>query len=174
MTTQNPIAAAIAPQRDGAVEFAKAQAREFLNEFVAQFPVGGNMEELNPYPKASYSKSYAEAAERYYLAQRVISYDRGAYSPGARREIYGVNQSGIDRLVEEAGMDAGFSFDKFVAKLVSKVGECDSAEVVGNLWQHSVLTVVKGEQVERWQTQQIVNYSCKGKAFNQWPTRKIK
>ena len=62
----------------------------------------------------------------------------------------------------------------YVAKLTEKVGACDAAAVTGELWQESLLVVRKGETVERWKTQQILNFSVYGKAFNQWPTRKVK
>lgn len=65
------------------------------------------------------------------------------------------------------------SYDAFVAKLVGKVGEVESAEIDGNhVWGRSTLTVRKAAgKVERWKTQMIVNVSSLGKVFNQWPTR---
>lgn len=171
----NPIYAAIAPQRADSIEQAVNFTREQLQAFAARFPVGGDFKALAPAPssfKDSRTQYRTKQAFRG-LASRVVLVKNGPW-PEYTETVLGVNEEGIERLVAEAAEEAAASFDAYVAKLTLKVGACDKAEVLGALWQASVLTVTKGEQVERWSTQQIINFSVYGKAFNQWPTRLAK
>lgn len=171
----NPIYAAIAPQKDAAVAHAMEFTRERLVEWVKQFPAGGDLKELAPRGDSwkDSRKTYNTKNARYSLACRVLNIVRGRH-PDYSETVLGVNEEGIERLCNEAGDEAAASFDAYVAKLTSKVGDCEWAGVEGALWQHSRLSVRKGPVVEQWLTQQIVNFSVYGKAFNQWPTRKCK
>lgn len=171
----NPIFAAIAPQRSAAILRAQEFTRERLEQFVQRFPVGGNFKELAPRPDSFRTgrQQYKTMMAFRNLALHVVVVKNGSW-PEYTETVVGPNYAGIDRLVEEAGEEAAASFDAYVAKLTEKVGECDSASVLGYLWLESILTVKKGETVERWKTQQILNFSVYGKAFNQWPTRKVK
>ncbi len=83
------------------------------------------------------------------------------------------SQPSATRFVENAVREAGVDFDAFVTKLDNKVGQHDSAEIDGQPWIGSIITIKNGGAVERWHTQQIINYSVYGKPFNQWPTRLI-
>lgn len=172
----NPIYAAIAPQKDAAVAHAMEFTRERLVEWVKQFPVGSDLKDLAPYPNSFKMgrQEYIKAQARRSLAMRVLTFAERGYMPHAPYIVTGVSEEGIERLCNEAGDEAAASFDAYVAKLTSKVGQCDQAGVEGALWQRSRLSVRKGPVVEQWITQQIVNFSVYGKAFNQWPTRKCK
>lgn len=179
----NPIFAAIAPQRAEAIAQAQKYTAERLARFVTRFPVGGNFKELAPRPDSfrTSRKQYQSMMAFQYqsmmafrsLASRVIRVERGRW-PEYTETVLGVNEEGVEQLIAESGEEAALSFDAYVAKLTDKVGPCDSASVTGTLWQRSLLTVRKGETTERWQTQQIINFSVYGKAYNQWPTRKVK
>lgn len=171
----NPIYAAIAPQKDAAVAHAMEYTRERLTEWVKQFPVGSDLKDLAPRGDSwkDSRKTYQSKNARHNLACRVLLLDRGTH-PHYTQKVLGVDEEGIERLCNEAGNEAATSFNLYVAKLTEKVGTCDSASVTGWLWQNSVLRVTKGATVERWNTQQIVNFSVYGKAFNQWPTRLLK
>ena len=80
-----------------------------------------------------------------------------------------------ERFVQSAMEMAAAQYDAFVDQAGGKIGKCDAASLAGShVWGHSILTVAKGETVERWKTQQIVNQSVLGTVFNQWPTRKLK
>jgi hypothetical protein len=172
----NPIYAAIAPQRAAAVAYAVDYTREQLVKFAAQFPVGSDLSENAP--EANSFKdghvAYKTKRAKRSLATRVLTFADRGYVPYAPYIVTGINRDGIERLCNEAAEEAAASFDLYVAKLTAKVGECDAASVDGRLWSSSTLTVKKGATVERWHTQQIVNFSVYGKAFNQWPTRKAK
>lgn len=82
------------------------------------------------------------------------------------------------RFIKAAKEEANVSFDKYVAKMISKIGDVDSAELsnvyANNVWGYSILTVVKDGVKTNWKTQQIINCSKLGNLFNQWPTRKMK
>lgn len=63
---------------------------------------------------------------------------------------------------------------RYVYKLSRKIGkEVKTAKLTGYLWSFSTLEVecVDGEK-QIWNTRQITNYSCYGRPFTQWPTRK--
>ena len=172
--TTNPVAAAVAPRREAVVARSMEVMREHLTA-VAQKLQGTDLSVVAAYPDSfrTNQEQYKRQQAFYSLARQVVTYT-ASDRPGASAPVTGLNEEGIERLVKQAGEEAAFSFDKYVAKLTAKVGECDAAEVVGPLWGHSVLTVRKGATVESWKTQQIVNVSCLGKLFNQWPTRKMK
>jgi hypothetical protein len=76
--------------------------------------------------------------------------------------------------ISSARQAASDSYDAYVAKMISKVGEVTKAnmQTASHVWGYSVLevtTITGDEQI--WTTQQIVNCSVHGKLFNQWPTR---
>ena len=83
------------------------------------------------------------------------------------------------KFIKDAKDDASVAFDKYVAKMIKKIGDVKSAEMTSvynrNVWGFSVLSVInQDDEVSSWKTQQIVNVSKLGKLFNQWPTRKMK
>lgn len=170
----NPIATAIAPQREAAVNYAADYTREQLMKFSEQFPVGSDLNVTAPDGNSwkDGKVAYRTKRARRALARRIVNIaEKFCRCPGDAEIVTGVDLVGIERLVEESKVEAAVSFDAYVAKLTAKVGDCDAATVQGVLWSRSVLTVTKGATVERWNTQQIVNFSVYGKAFNQWPTR---
>lgn len=186
MNTQNPIATLINAQRDAVVANAEAKARKYV-EALIEFYTGKTLDEAAPRANSwrCDRATYKAQMEKHYTAQRLGIWwtqreiEAGKKYEGAYRlddvfHFVGPNNEMIERFIDEVKEATGGSFDAYVAKLVAKVGDCDSASVEGYLWQYSILTVTKGETVERWKTQQIVNVSCLGKAFNQWPTRKMK
>lgn len=79
------------------------------------------------------------------------------------------------RHVQVAILGAEGDFDAWVAKMVQKIGkDVQSASMRGNPWMGSVLQVetTDGERQE-WKTQMIINTSKYGKAFNQFPSRRM-
>jgi hypothetical protein len=172
----NPIYAAIAPQKAAAVAQAGAAVDARLREIAAKL-VGTDLRETAPRASLKihgYGTRYKQAQAFHNLACAIVTCRPRADWRDDSQHVLAVNEAGIARLVADAEAQAGASFDGYVAKLTEKVGECDSAAVVGYLWQYSHLTVNKGAVVEVWKTQQIVNVSVLGTLFNQWPTRKVK
>jgi hypothetical protein len=73
---------------------------------------------------------------------------------------------------------ANASFDGYLAKLALRTAEHDERlsnviDLTGGLWGGSILTVATAGTVQTWSTKCILNFSCLGKAFNQWPTRRV-
>lgn len=174
------VAAAVAPLKADAMEHAAEQARAYVERVAAMY-AGKVLDEVAPRGHARMSRQdyrRADAKRSAILSVLVVQYPEQASrviferGPGvlvrdAEREA---------RFIKSEADAAGVSFDAYVLKLEGKVGQgVTAASVEGRyLWQGSVLTVTKGDAVERWHTQQIVNYSVLGNAFNQWPTRKLK
>lgn len=173
--TVNLIAEAIAPLKQAAINRARTFTTDRLTEMASEL-VGKNLRVEAPFPRSTMGRAeYLSAKARHSLARRITQYQRSGHQVGADEIATGVNLDAIEALAQEAAAEAAMSFEAYAAKLASKVGDVDAAHICGGqLWSGSTLTVTKGEAVERWHTQQIVNFSALGKAFNQWPTRKLK
>ena len=88
-----------------------------------------------------------------------------------------------EKMMKEAEENATFFIDSFSAKLSGKIAKEDKTFIINSLeytgsndpFLNSVLTVrdEAGREM-KWSTKCIVNFSCLGKVFNQWPTRKMK
>ena len=172
-----PIAAAVMPLKEGAVQRAVAQRREYIEGFVAANPAGTDLRTKYPYPngrmsRAEYRKYDNAARFARMVLKQVERQFCGNY--GDPEIVAGPNTEAIERMLTATAQATAAEFDAYVAKLEGEVGECDEASVEGALWNGSILTVRKGKRVERWKTQQIVNWSGLGTAYNQWPTRKVK
>lgn len=74
------------------------------------------------------------------------------------------------KVVEQQAND---DVDAFIAKMVTYIGEVETAELTGQLWAYSNLTVTKDGEKQVHRTRCIINVSKYGKLFNQWPTRRI-
>ena len=66
-------------------------------------------------------------------------------------------------------------YQKFVCKLVKKIGTHVAATLDGNhVWGYSYLTVTMPDNTTQvWKTHQIVNRSKFNKLFNQWPSKQV-
>ncbi|PKO94022.1 MAG: hypothetical protein CVU15_01485 [Betaproteobacteria bacterium HGW-Betaproteobacteria-1] len=86
-----------------------------------------------------------------------------------------LNEEKIQKIIKCSKFMARESLDAYVTKLQEKIGEkVSSALIRGDLWEHSVLEVktVSGKEI-MFRTQKIVNSSKYGKAFYQFPTRRV-
>lgn len=173
----NPIAAAVAPLKQGAQDYAEQCARRQCDRMLATLEEAGwDMQIAYPFPNGRMGRAeYTLAKEDHYLCSRItkstLDFSRRHGAPDPRT----INPEGLEQYVAEVRKEAALSFEAYVEKLVEKVGPVDAASVCGNaLWNFSVLTVQKNGTTEQWKTQQIVNVSKLGRLFNQWPTRKMK
>lgn len=168
MASQSHVAAAVEPSRAAAVERARIEARALASriwERYEQDPTIGSYARRSAFP---HTTAYEIYRRNYTLLGEVTATTDGGKTRTPAPEK-------VERFVADAAKEAELAYTSFIAKLEKKVGECDSATLEGDhVWGHSTLIVVKGEQVERWRTQQIVNVSKLGRPFNQWPTRKLK
>lgn len=176
MVTASPIAAAIEPLRALSVNNAECKARSIIADAHKELAAGGyDLKVVAPRPSR---KLMATEEYEQMTAKRVLfaSLTDRASSSDADSEVCVQSDSAEARFIEQAKASASFEFDKYVIKMVEKVGDVTSAELdsrfSNNLWSYSILNVVTvGGEQQQWKTQQIVNVSKLGKMFNQWPTR---
>ncbi len=130
--------------------------------------------EANPHrPLASVNPV---AAENYDILVTVFGDLRAEY---AKRMLANAIRATAGRVVqnvnEKATLEAAeASFCGYLAKLAGKIdSRILSGRLQGVLWDGSWLTVETEAGRQVWRTQCIINFSVYGKAFNQWPTRRI-
>lgn len=153
--------------------------------------VNGDINKSHPYPSANQSrKSYVQAKNEYEWAHRVTEepplgeapYDEkrewGLYRnrssrPGEPRYVQ-IKQSAYDTATKDAIKAADNSIDGYIWKLVGKIEKnINTAAYSGYLWDGSILNVDCGDEQQTWKTKCILNVSCLGTVFNQWPTRRV-
>lgn len=170
------VKAAIAPLKAAAMDHAEEQAVAYVERIALQF-VGQDLNVVAPRPTSKMSRvEYRRLQARRSAILQVL---RGVSSPSCMpgQPIMLTRDPAHEAaFIRNERVAAGVSFDAYVAKLEGKVGQgVTGASVEGRyLWQGSTLTVLKGDVTERWHTQQIINYSVLGNAYNQWPTRLLK
>jgi hypothetical protein len=140
---------------------------------------GWDAEKAAPYPRSTKmgQLEYIAKRQKYQLFRNFTANDdkKNSYRHMGDPEFRIQSDRLEERFIKNAREDAAAQYDMFVAKLVKKIGHCDTATLTGNhVWGWSFLTVTKGSDKEVWKTQQIVNQSKLGKLFNQWPSRKVK
>lgn len=172
----NPVAAAVLPLKNAAIERAVEVANAVIED--VRFALTNREFKRLPYPKSFNMgrNEWMQAKAQYDLESRLIETDGHARIAMGEVQLYKMSPKAADRFVAQAREDAAAQYDAFVAKLVTKVGEVEAADLEGNhVWGYSFLKVTKADgTTETWKTQQIVNVSKLGTVFNQWPTRKVK
>jgi hypothetical protein len=175
--TTSPIAVAVAPLRADAMDAAETYAKKTVA--TVEKALEGcqwDRQDYAPYPRSTGMSryDYQHAVSKYRLvAQLTVGY-LSSRSPKDADPCF-ISPEAVAKFIAECRADAAAQYDKFVAKLVSKIGDCDSATLSGNhVWSFSELHVVKGATRETWRTQQITNCSVLGKYFPQWPSRQVK
>lgn len=173
----NPITAAIEPLRQISVDNAVAEASRIIAKAHKELAEGGYDLRVVA-PRLIPTMSSQEDCERNTairaLYTSLTDCKRGTGNSNMREP----SLKAESRFIEQAKESASLQFDKYVAKMISKIGDVDSAELThsfeNNVWGYSILTVEIAGATQRWRTQQIVNTSKLGKLFNQWPTRLMK
>lgn len=178
MATIELVKAAIEPQREAAVSRAVQVMKNRLEAIKQHLEDNGwDMDKAFPYPNSGCGRvAYKTAVERYTFARRVTKSLVSSKRPSDPWPVRWDDEAERREILCATEM-ANANFDEYAAKLAAKIGddataiECDGSFI----WAHSILTVTHTDGgVSRWKTQMIVNVSCLGKLFNQWPTRKIK
>ncbi len=171
---------AVAPLKDIAAAQAVKVARETIAQVLTDFAANGwDLNQCAPYPRPNIGRTaYMEAIAKRNLYQLIAVYDDAKpHRKPADPYFYKQSDKSEELFIARSVKDAVHSYELWVAKLTSKVGEVVSAEleISANVWGYSILKVTKPDgSVQRWKTQMIVNCSSLGKAFNQWPTRLLK
>lgn len=173
----HPVTIAVEPARQESIEAAVAYASRLVARWTERLEAAGwDLEVAAPYPRSGMNKAqYTQAKALYTNLRRItkstLTYCRRPHAP----DPCVLSEQGIARFVQDCRDAASAQYDMFIVKMCKKIGECDSAELSGShVWGYSFLTVKKGETVERWKTQQIINVSVLGTPFNQWPSRLVK
>ena len=168
----NPIAKAVNVFRDEAVTRALTFMQEKINAVEIEY-TGVTYSSMRP--STTDRQLYKEQESLRSFVRSVMNLENVIVDSGKPASTFTtINDSDVAALLLKVAIETASSFDAYVEKLISKIGDCDSAELTGHLWTHSVLTIVKGSNTEQWKTQMIINVSCLGKLFNQFPTRKMK
>ncbi len=179
----HPVAAAVAPMKDEAIEASRVKALAILDNIKARLEAAGwDLEIAAPWPD-THNSSRAEYASKRARAQLYASLtkpspDRQFCRRPKDPDIRVWSEEDAVRYVKQAQRDAAAQYDAYVIKLIGKVGDgvlAAEMSYLAGLWYNSVLVVTKeGGLTERWKTSCIINVSKLGTVFNQWPTRKIK
>lgn len=172
----NPIEAAVLPLKADAAARAEKEARELVERIFANLEaVGWDQEKYAPLPSYGLPREeYGPKMALYALVGRLTRWTQSSRRP-KEPCIVEPHLEGVEQFVEAQKRDAEIQYDRFVAKLVAKIGDCESAVLEGDhVWHHSFLTVAKRGVSEVWKTQIIVNQSKYARPFYQWPTRKVK
>jgi len=175
----NLIAEAVAPLKDVAVARAAKCAAETIEKVREDLAAANwDVEAVAPYPSSRLGRAdYRQGVAKYDFYRSLANGrpDQGCRRPG---DPYLVDMSvgNCERFIEEAKRDAAAQYEEYVAKLISKVGEVTEAKLIGtSVWFKSELDVMTAAgEFQTWRTKMIVNVSCLGKVFNQWPTRQVK
>lgn len=173
----NAIATAVAPIKTASINAAVEAMQKMVNEVLAQLEADGwdaNVSYKYPSSLTCNRKTFLQGQAMYRFVRSITETVsiRGPREP----HIVKASETNVARVLELAAQEAADQYDAYVAKLVAKVGECESATLGYNngVWFDSDLIVVKPTGKEVWNTKCIVNRSCLGKVFNQFPTRKRK
>jgi len=175
----NLIAVAVMPQKKKAQDRAEQFAKERVAFVKSELEKNGwDINAAAPRPRSmgmGRVQYMAAAAKRYMFASVVKS--RVSYLSMNAPDFVDMNKERIAKFIADARKSAAEEYDMFVMKLNGKIGAVKSAKLEGDhVWGFSFLTVQpkdKGRKEEIWKTQMILNVSKLGKAFNQFPTRKV-
>lgn len=167
------IAQAVAPLKQQAQDRAELAMTQRIEEAYKTLEAAAwDLDKVAPIPNSGCGRAaykQAQALREFYSS--VTTYTkptRMMHEPNTRQAA----PAAVARMIQRARDEAAGSFEAFVAKLETKVGEHSAATLHGSsVWGYSVLDVVTPAGPQRWVTQQIINVSVLGKLFNQWPTR---
>lgn len=160
------------------VEYARqltAQCDKILAELAED---GWDAEKRYGYPSSNMSRlNYCSQKRRYELCHQYTEgtqVSRSFCDPDIRRP----RADNAARIAKQADEMAHAALEGYCAKLARKI-EATGVEVVSikyvgglNPWGWTHVLVNGGEQI--WRTKMIINVSCLGKLFNQWPTRQVR
>lgn len=171
-----PIANAVAPLKQQAMDRAELAVTERIEAALAQLAaVGNDLNKVAPQPHGMMGRATYKQAQALRAFLEAITVSTQASRRHGEPNLRVVAPGGIARLVSITREEAAGSYEAFVAKLEQKVGDHRAAALDGSsVWGHSVLHVTTPAGAQRWVTKQILNVSVLGKLFNQWPTRLAK
>jgi hypothetical protein len=176
LASAEPVGRALHPAKARAVQSAREKAVAKVAQLRKDLEAAGwDIRVAAPVPTNVWAHDYKAARARRSVYESVTKSVDSSYSRSGPR-IVEMDQNGIDRFISNTEQDAALQYDMFICKMVSKVGDVKDAQIEGDhVWSHSILTVtLQDGTVQRWKTQQIVNYSVYGTPYLQWPSRVVK
>lgn len=179
---KHPVAIAVEPQRKEALARAEKDAKGMIEKVAEKLAAcNWDREIAAPYPPNNIDRmSFTMKYGYYQMVRRLTKQKADANGFTHSRRPHDpdpcvMDSNGKAKFIKDAIENADASYTAFICKLVKKIGACDAAVLTGShVWGYSILKVDKGEKVENWKTQQIVNISKLGTVFNQWPSRIVK
>lgn len=142
---------------------------------------GWDAQKRYSYPSGSMGRNaYLAQKARYDLCGKYTNTAGGSYNPRGPR-IVSPKAGYLEIIKEEAAAWAKAALASFTAKLAKKIEatgiEAREIRYDGgtNPWGFSHIHVLSQHSptVQTWKTKMILNISCLGKPFNQWPTRQV-
>lgn len=171
------LAAATAQIRaDYVARFSELRLAQLVHDRAELAKVGMDARIYAPYPSGSNMDraSFKQAEARYY---RVRNYFQSVSYVGSPNRPDPVTErpDAESKLRQLAESEANAMVDSYLHKMVAKIGkEISFAQTNGRIWDCATLTVTcRDGEIQNWDTKCILNVSCLGKVFNQWPTRRI-
>lgn len=180
-TFRAPIALVVEPYRKAAVDAAIEKANEVVANLAKQLEQNGwDLNKVAPSPSTRGNitrKEYRAQQERFNFVVSLVKSTSNKYYMKNEPYIVEMCPKKIEFYMHCTKLEAEAQYTKYIYKLTSRIGELVSAELdpnFRNLWYESHLIITRKDGTkETWKTKQIINVSCLGKLFNQWPTRKV-
>ena len=151
----------LAPVRAQYAERAEVLAQEFVARVKTKLAdAGGDAKKAFPKP------------ERYNQFDPYTAYRAFVTYPDTK--VATITYATVAKFVAHQRRNAQAEVDAYIIKLALKIGKAVVALTVrGDLWNGSTLNVTCADgEAQTWHTRCILNCSCLGKVFNQWPTRR--
>ena len=180
---------AIEGLRAKAVDFALKNAKAYIAKLTNNLTlVGWDLNKIQPYVPHSLHRQrqvgYTTAKEEHEKARAIRTAYRVLFDLTERYQseevptfILKQSPESEARYLKMVERDANVEFDAYLFKMMRKLGAVTHAEVTEEygIFQYSFLRVtLEDGTMQTWKTQQIINYSSLGNAYNQWPTRLMK
>lgn len=158
-------------------EFERQLAERVVNMLNELKLDGWDAQKRYAYPEGNMSRvAYLAQKARYDLCSKYTVTKGGSYSPRGPRIVSPKAWSGM--VAKEAAEMAKAALEGYCAKLAAKIDatgiKCEKVEYKGGLNPWGVSSIWVNSVAQEWQTKMIINISCLGKLFNQWPTRLMK
>jgi hypothetical protein len=138
---------------------------------------GWDAQKRYAYPHGTMSRvAYLAQVARYNLCNKYTNTEGGSYNPRGPRIVS--PKAWSEMVAKEAAEMAKVALEGYCAKLSAKIDatgiKASKVEYKGGLNPWGVSSIWVNSVAQEWHTKMIVNISCLGKLFNQWPTRLVK
>lgn len=135
----HPVAVAVEPVRQHAMESAAKWAQSYIDRAVVQLEEAGwDLNVAAPAPRGTMRRNeYIAAAAKRDVFNRFTTWTKSSRCP-SEPNIVRYDEEGAKRFIDSAEQDASYAYDAFIAKLVAKI------HIIGDYG------VVNGTYREEW------------------------